>query len=67
MVMEGCATRERLQKVQSSGGIILHKEHALALASDKWREGHCVVCLKRRVISVSGNKESEGSSPLISE
>ncbi len=67
MVMEGCTTREWLQKAESSSSIILHNEHALAPASDKWREGHCVVYPKRHVIRVSGNKETEGSNPLIPE
>jgi diadenosine tetraphosphate (Ap4A) HIT family hydrolase len=56
--MEGCPTCEWLQKADRPN-IILQNEHALALADDEWREGHCVVYLKRHVISVSGIEPNE--------
>jgi diadenosine tetraphosphate (Ap4A) HIT family hydrolase len=58
MVMEGCPTCEELRKAGMSN-IILQNEHALAIAADEWREGHCVVFLKRHIISVSGIDPNE--------
>lgn len=61
--MEGCPTCEWLQKADRSN-IILQNEHALAFATDEWREGHCVVYLKRHVISVSGIEPNEYTSVM---
>ena len=61
--MEGCPTCEWLQKADGAK-IILQNEHALALAADEWREGHCVVYLKRHVISVSGIEPDEYTSVM---
>jgi diadenosine tetraphosphate (Ap4A) HIT family hydrolase len=58
MVKEGCPGCEFVQKADASN-IILQNEHALAYAADNWREGHCVVALKRHVISVSGIEPNE--------
>ena len=63
MVMEGCPTCERLQKADHPG-IILQNEHALAFAADEFREGHCLVYLKRHVISVSGIEPNEYASVM---
>ncbi len=63
MVMEGCPTCEWLRKADSPN-IVLQNEHSLALASDEWREGHCVVYLKRHVISVSGIEPNEYASVM---
>ncbi len=63
MVMEGCPTCEGLQKPDRAN-IILQNEHAVAVASDQWREGHCIVYLKRHVISVSGIQPSEYASVM---
>ena len=50
MVMEGCPTCEWVRKADSSN-IILQNEHAIASAADEWREGHCIVTLKKHVSS----------------
>jgi len=63
MVMEGCPACEWLQKADSPN-IILQNEYALAVASDQWREGHCIVYLKRHVISVSGIQPNEYASVM---
>jgi diadenosine tetraphosphate (Ap4A) HIT family hydrolase len=63
MVMEGCPTCEELRKADMPN-IILQNEHALAIAADEWREGHCVVFLKRHVISVSGIEPNEYTSVM---
>ncbi len=63
MVMEGCPTCEWLKKADAPN-IILQNEHAMALASDSWREGHCIVYLKRHVISVSGVEPNEYTSVM---
>ena len=61
--MEGCPTCEWLQNAVGPN-IILQNEQALALAVDEWREGHCVVFLKRHVISVSSIEKSEYASVM---
>lgn len=63
MVIEGCPTCEWLRK-SDSGDVILQNEHALALASDEWREGHCIVYLKRHVVSISGIEPDEYGSVM---
>ncbi len=63
MVMEGCPTCEWIKKADAPN-IILQNEHAMALASDSWREGHCIVYLKRHVISVSGIEPNESASVM---
>jgi len=63
MVMEGCPMCDSIQKTDSSN-IILQNEHAVASALDEWREGHCVVTLKRHVISVSGIEPDEYASVM---
>ena len=61
MVMEGCPTCELVKKSDSSN-IILQNQHAIASAIDEWREGHCIVTLRRHVISVSGIVPDEYAS-----
>jgi diadenosine tetraphosphate (Ap4A) HIT family hydrolase len=39
--------------------VIMENAHSCAVASDSWREGHCIVYLKRHVVSVSGIKPEE--------
>lgn len=63
MVMEGCPTCEWVKKAETPD-IILQNEHAIASASDEWREGHCIVTLKRHVISVSGIEPNEYASVM---
>jgi diadenosine tetraphosphate (Ap4A) HIT family hydrolase len=63
MVMEGCPTCELVKKADSSN-IILQNEYAIASAADSWREGHCIVTLKRHVISVSGIEPKEYASVM---
>ncbi len=63
MVMEGCPTCEWVKKAETSD-IILQNEHAIASASDEWREGHCIVTLKRHIISVSGIEPNEYASVM---
>ncbi len=63
MVMEGCPTCEWVKTAETSD-IILENEHAIASASDDWREGHCIVTLKRHVISVSGIEPNEYASVM---
>jgi|PlaIllAssembly_1097288.scaffolds.fasta_scaffold214820_1 diadenosine tetraphosphate (Ap4A) HIT family hydrolase len=63
MVMEGCPTCESVQKTDRSN-IILQNKYAIATALDEWREGHCVVTLKRHVISISGIEPDEYTSVM---
>jgi diadenosine tetraphosphate (Ap4A) HIT family hydrolase len=63
MVMEGCPTCEWVRKADTSS-IILQNEHAIASAADQFREGHCIVTLKRHVISVSGIEAHEYASVM---
>ncbi len=59
--MEGCRDCEMIQKADATN-IILQNEHALALTVDTFREGHCLVYLKRHVISVSAVEPYEYNS-----
>jgi diadenosine tetraphosphate (Ap4A) HIT family hydrolase len=61
--MEGCPTCEWLLKADDPN-IIIQNEYALAEAVDAWREGHCVIFLKRHVISVSGIEPNEYTSVM---
>ena len=63
MVMEGCPTCEFVQRADTSN-IIIQNEHSTASAADEWREGHCIVTLKRHVISVSGIEPGEYASVI---
>ena len=57
MTMEGCPVCENWDKEYSN--MILENEFARALAYDSFREGHCVVTVKRHMISPSGMNHEE--------
>ncbi len=59
--MEGCPACESVIK-GSQPGIILQNDFAVAFASGRFREGHCIVTLKRHVISVSQVEPHEYSA-----
>ena len=52
--MEGCPACESWDKEHPN--MILENEFARAFASDSFREGHCIVSVKRHMISPSGMK-----------
>ena len=68
MVMEGCPTCESIAN-GTYPNIILENEFALAEACDTFREGHCVVAVKRHMISPSAMNPEEwsGTFELISK
>lgn len=55
--MEGCPTCENWEKER--GDIILKNDLAMATFSDNFREGHCVVRVKRHMISPSSMNAEE--------
>jgi len=50
--MQGCLFCDLLAK-GNINGLIMENRHAVALASDSFREGHCVIDLKKHKKSVS--------------
>ena len=55
--MEGCPTCENWEKERAD--IILKNDLAMATFSDYFREGHCVVTVKRHMISPSSMNAKE--------
>lgn len=59
--MEGCPACERVKKANVHN-LIMENQHAMALASDSFREGHCVVYLKRHIQTISAIDTDEYNS-----
>lgn len=58
MTREGCPSCEMIQKGNVSN-IILENEKALAVATDSYREGQCLVFVKRHIQTISDMEPEE--------
>ena len=56
--MEGCHACEMVEK-GNAHNVIIENEYAIATASDSFREGHCLVWIKRHIQTISAMEKEE--------